>query len=80
MKVLIQSYEDLTKEESEEVSGNGSGKEYATYIRIVHDNETILLESDAMEPEDATFGRDLSWITAALEKCFELGLATTKPE
>lgn len=52
---------------------NGSGKEYATYLIIKH-NETILaVESDAMEREDAVFHRDLSWIKQALETAYKLG-------
>jgi hypothetical protein len=67
-------FEDLSEEEKKSASNNGSGKEYASYIRIKHNGETILLESDAIEPEDATFSRDLSWIVEWLKKSYELGM------
>lgn len=73
MEVTTPQYEDLTSDEKEEASNNGSGKEYAGYIRVTHNGQTILLESDAMEPEDARFGRDLSWITTIIKKAYEIG-------
>lgn len=73
LEVKLQHYSDLSDKEKENVSDNGSGKEYADYIRILHNGETILLESDAMEPEDAMFCRDLNWIIEALRDCYELG-------
>jgi len=69
------SYEDLTPEEKQEVPDNGCGKEYASYIRVKHNGETILLENDAMEPEDAKFYRDLNWIYSIIRKAYELGKA-----
>ena len=65
-KVKVVSYDDLTKEEQEDQSNNGGGKEYATYI-IIEDEKGRRIYSDAMEPEDATFYRDLSWIVNELE-------------
>ena len=73
IRVKIQSFDDLTQEEQGEVSNNGSGKEFAGYLRIIHNGETIRLESDAMEPEDAKFFRDLKWIKAALLTAYSLG-------
>ena len=73
LEVKLQHYSDLSDNEKENVSDNGSGKEYADYIRILHNGETILLESDAMEPEDAMFCRDLNWIIEALRDCYNLG-------
>ena len=52
---------------------NGAGKKYAGYIKITHNGETLCLHSDAMEPEDAIFGRDLSWIDGLLKECYEIG-------
>ena len=72
-EVKILSYEDLSGTEKEGVPNNGAGKEYATHIKVIHNGETILLDSDAMEPEDATFGRDLSWIPKMFRTCYELG-------
>ena len=73
LEILIQDYADLSDEEKAGTSNNGSGKEYATYIRIKHNGETIRLESDAVEPEDANFGRDFSWVAEALMECYEFG-------
>lgn len=72
-KVIGQAYEELSDAEKLGVSNNGSGKEDAFYIRVTYKGKTIRLESDAMEPEDATFGRDLGWIKEALEEAYELG-------
>lgn len=73
LKVMQLSFDELSPEEQNGVSNNGSGKEYATYLKVVHDGKTILLESDAMEPEDARFYRDLAWIPKALEQVYQLG-------
>ena len=76
--VTMEQYEDLSEKERENASSNGSGKEFAHYIRIKHNNETIILKSDAMEREDAVFFRDLRWIVPALKKCYEIGLSEGK--
>ena len=73
LDVKVESFEDLTEEEKEDASNNGSGKEYASYIRITHNGKPLYLDSDAMEPEDATFTRDLAWIAGAIKKAYELG-------
>lgn len=76
LKIEIIAFEDLTDLEKQHQPNNGSGgREYANYIRVSHRGETIMLQSDAMEPEDCRFTRDLSWIPAALEKCYEIGLS-----
>lgn len=72
-EVTMQGSEELSEDELEEMPDNGSGKEYAGYIRITYDGKTLAIHSDAMEPEDATFGRDLSWIDEALREAYELG-------
>ena len=72
--VTIESFEDLSNDEQEMASDNGYGKECAYYIRVCHDGNTILLESDAIEPEDKTFCRDLSWVAKWLVKAYQLGL------
>jgi hypothetical protein len=76
--VTIEVFDELSEEEKGYVSDNGCGKEYATYIRVKHHGKTILLESDAVEPEDATFYRDFSWIPRWLTKSYELGLKESK--
>jgi hypothetical protein len=72
--VKTQSYEDLTEDERHGVSNNGSGAEYATYLRIVRDGVTIYLESDACEPEDARLSRDYSWVKKAIQDAYSFGL------
>lgn len=73
LKIEMQSYDDLSDEEKAGVSDNGYGKESANYLRVTHNGETVFLESDAMEPEDCRFTRDLSWIKVAIERAYELG-------
>lgn len=74
MQIEQINFEDLTDDEKENVPNNGSGKEYVSYVRITRKGETILLESDAMEPEDCSFGRDLCWIVGALNRAYECGV------
>ena len=71
MKVSILNFEDLTHEQQKQSSNNGSGKEYATYIKI-EDVDGIRIYSDGMEPEDCTFDRDLKWIVTELNKAAEI--------
>jgi hypothetical protein len=71
--VHLERFDNLSDVEKECASNNGWGKESASYIRVTHDGETVLIESDAMEPEDARFVRDLSWIIDALQSCYEIG-------
>jgi len=75
-EVIQYYYEDLPEEVKKEwaLSDNGSGKELATYIIQKVDGQIISVESDAMEPEDARFSRDLRWIKTALEDAYKLGL------
>ena len=74
LKVEQLRFNDLTDDEKEDASNNGAGKEYANYIKITHNGKVICFESDAMEPEDATFGRDLSWVADMLEQCYVFGV------
>uniref|UniRef100_A0A6M3J9I6 Uncharacterized protein n=1 Tax=viral metagenome TaxID=1070528 RepID=A0A6M3J9I6_9ZZZZ len=73
LEVTNQQFEDLTEKEQKEASNNGNGKEYANYLRVTYGGKTILLESDAMEREDAIFFRDLSWIADIIKKAYEIG-------
>ena len=74
-EIKTESYEDLSEDEKKNASNNRAGKKYARFIRIVSDGETVLLKNDAMEPEDASFSRNLSWVVVALKKCYEIGYA-----
>ncbi len=72
-KAILEDFEDLTEEEQMNQPDNGCGKDMANYIRITHNGETVCLESDAMEPEDCIFYRDLGWITTELMRAYQLG-------
>lgn len=74
MDISIKSYDELPEGLKEEASNNGAGKDYALYIYVEHNGELIACESDAMEPEDATFGRDLNWIVGLLRKVYKVGV------
>ncbi len=73
MKIEIVSYSDLTEEQKAKQPNNGHGKEDASYVRISHKGKVLFCESDAMEPEDAIFCRDLNWIVDALGDCYQVG-------
>ncbi len=75
MLIETLEYDDLTADEKAEASGNGCGREEASYLKVSHNGETIALESDAMEPEDARMFRDLSWIQPLLQRVWEIGKA-----
>ncbi len=72
-QVEILDYDQLTDEAKLGQPENGCGAEWANYLHVRHNNETFVLASDAMEPEDARFSRDLSWIVYALQQAYELG-------
>jgi len=75
LKVSVVAFKSLSDAEKNEASNNGHGKEYSSYIRVELDGQTIALESDAMEPEDVNFYRDLYWVPKLLQKCYEIGVA-----
>lgn len=78
--VTIQNYTDLTQEEKDNASNNGHGKKYANYLRVTYNGETVILENDAVEPEDATLRRDFNWVVAAINTAFRLGRADQPSE
>lgn len=75
LKVKIVSHDELPDEIDEEdgLSNNGCGKEFASYMLFYYDGKLLHYESDAMEPEDATFDRDLDWIPSAIMNAYNLG-------
>ena len=73
MKVQLLNYDELTKDQKDDQPNNGQGKENATYLMASNGLLLVALESDAMEPEDCTFRRDLKWIPDLLKKCYDLG-------
>ena len=75
------AWEDLSAAERENVSDNGRGKEYAAYLRVSWGGRgEFSLFSDAMEPEDAVFFRDLSWIQGAIRCAYNNGFSDGRAE
>ncbi|HAR33376.1 MAG TPA: hypothetical protein DCR95_04605 [Desulfobacter sp.] len=72
-EAILCDFEDLPDNQKDKQPNNGPGKEYASYLIIKHKGEIIRIQSDAMEPEDANFLRDLWWIKDALIQAYELG-------
>ena len=73
LEVKIAGYSDLTDEQQADAPNKGNGKEYSNYIVVTHGGRTVDVYSDAMEPEDAVFYRDLGWIVGAILEAYELG-------
>ena len=78
LKVNLVSFEDLTEEEKEIQPNNGCGKEYANYIKITDGYKTVMILSDAVEPEDARFSRDFRDFVDAIEKAYKIGIRDGK--
>ena len=72
-EIKFVDYDDLNGKEREFAPDNGHGKEQATYLRLMFNGQCIYRASDAMEPEDATFRRDLNWIEEALQRAYSCG-------
>ena len=47
--------------------------DFSNFMIVKHGDETINVVNDYMEPEDATFIRDLKWIAELLGEVYELG-------
>jgi hypothetical protein len=76
MKIYMGSYDKLPAwVDKDTLNNNGSGKEWANYL-IIEDGAHNRVYSDAMEPEDATFCRDLYWIADELQTVYNAGLRT----
>lgn len=73
MNVTVVSFNDLSEEEKDNQPDNGAGKEEASYLRVEILGKAPIYYSDAMEPEDAKFKRDLSWIKSALLAAYQAG-------
>lgn len=78
--ITHEDYDDLSELEKESVSNNGAGKEYANYLRIKYEGETVFLMNDAIEPEDRTLNRDYSPLVEMVEKAYAIGLAEGRGE
>jgi hypothetical protein len=73
LEVSMVGFDDLTEEEQQYQPDNGNGKDCSSYIKIEYKGKVIAIHSDAMEPEDCIFYRDLSWITSAITAAYDLG-------
>ena len=78
MKIERLHYSDLSEELKERAqfeSDCGCGREYASYL-VLYDaqGQFIQMYSDAMEPEDASFYRDLDWIEDAILNAYQRGI------
>jgi hypothetical protein len=67
-------FHQLPEDVKEDMPNNGCDKEDASYIHIEWDDGTHSYYSDAMEPEDARFSRDLFWIISVLKEMYQEGI------
>lgn len=65
----IDEFPELAKEYK------ASLENYYTFgvLVVLHNGEVIFNAGDGFEPEDATFERDLWWITNIIQKAYKLG-------
>lgn len=78
-EVKVVFSKDLSEEEKDfELPDNGCGKESAHYLVVSYNDKVIRVESDAMEPEDATFFGDLDWVASALKEAYKIGFTDCK--
>ena len=51
---------------------------WGNVIAVYHGDEVVYAETDIMEPEDATFRRNLGWISHAIMMAYEAGIKDGK--
>jgi hypothetical protein len=73
VEVEVVGYEDLPEDEQGQQPSNGGGELYANYLKVTFPGKAPIYYSDVMEPEDARFTRDLSWIGDALIEAYNAG-------
>lgn len=77
MEAKIVDWEEFQKivpdAESKFAPNNGAGKEWSSYLVIYHEGKIFEWHSDAMEHEDASFSRDLSWIGDLVISAYQQG-------
>ena len=49
-------------------------RDFGKVLIVEHNGKILFEEADTMEPEDACFGRDLSWVQDAIMKAYTCGL------
>ena len=67
--VEVVPYGKLPQEEQDEYYDG----EYGTYLVVTHNGKLLYTRSGRMEPEDASFGRDLAWVPKAIRQAYDLG-------
>ena len=79
-EVIQCNYDELPEEVKNEwhLPNNGNGKESAVYIIQKYKGRIIDVDSDAMEPEDASFHGDLKWVRKALMTAYMHGILDGK--
>jgi hypothetical protein len=76
MKVRIVSAEELpawAKEDDDYSYGN----DYRNYL-VIEDGDYKKVYTDGGEPEDASFGRDYSWVALELRRAYKSGMESRK--
>lgn len=73
--VGIRKFDDFSKEEQKIWCDSDSRwrKEDAHYIVETIDDKIIAVHTDAIEPDNAFFNKDLAWISLALINAYKLG-------
>ena len=74
MKVSIYHASEVPGNIAEQIGFADQDDYYNILVVTNSSGEIVLWESDNMEPEDAYFTRDLSWIPEIIEKAYELGM------
>lgn len=67
LTITVIPTDELTDEEADDFPSD------CWVLCVKHEGKVIATESDAIEPEDATFARDLKWIPDLLQTVYELG-------
>jgi len=74
MKVSLVHFSDLPDDVKDDQPNNGYGKEEASYLKVEFSDGRVEYYSDAMEPEDARFERDLHWVMRVIQEAHKDGL------
>ena len=64
----------LTEKEQTDYYGYPNMYDFRSALGIFIDKNLVRVYSDGGEPEDNSFGRDWSWVPAALEEAYQKGL------
>lgn len=68
LKVTVSDYDDLPDDLKADSSPYSQ-----PFLIVKHGDELLTFEASNMEPEDATFWRDLKWVAPLLVKMYNLG-------